>query len=1021
MIPKYLSIEGLYSYREPQEIDFTRLTEAHLFGIFGATGSGKSSILEAISFALYGECDRLNAREKRGYNMMNLRSNRLAIRFDFDLEGVGYRFEVLGKRHSKRFDEVGTFERRAFREENGNWIPLETANAEPILGLSYPNFRRTVIIPQGQFQEFLELTETDRTRMLKELFGLEKFELASKVGVLDQQNQRALDQAEALVQQYTEVNPEAMENSRTNLEALRQSLVTLRQQLHTRQQAVQQADEARKKGEILALAEAEHRALSARSSDVSAREQQLKAYETCLRDFQPLLEKRHDLLRRIHTLDSEKKDSQAVALQSEKHLEEKRAVFKTVEANYLQRDRLQQLAQELDQAIALLKIEEEIRISEDRIENGKQLILQKEQAIAERTDEIRLMVEKRSQLRSQLPDTRMLMAVREWFAKRRELEKGKQEVENRMAQDQSELDEYVLLRTKKLREAGLSPDQTQLAPATLTQAFGLLITQAEATYEAAALAADKERVRQHLTSIADSLQPGEPCPLCGSVHHPEPAKNTAATNEQEEALSMAKAQLQRLQTTAAQLSEWLAREDRMTQRLAEAQNQRLVAEKALRQHVASFEFAGLSPDSEEEVNLRLQSVSDMQASIESLEQLERSQRDHLALEEEDLGKYQRGLQKIQQDISGKKGEWNAGTKALRLVDLDEQRSRSREMLENEALENRRQHEQIEKLYQRYTLEIKELESGLNRVRGELAQLDKQLKDQTQEFERLRKQTEAAIAASSFESLKSVEDILALPIQIDRERKELQEFRVALQTAEKQLIEAQKAALANPFDAAGYDALVLSVAETARELQQKEQELGAAEETLRRLETAWKARQSLEKEIKALKKRGEDLRTLRNLFKASGFVNFVSAIYLDQLCKAANERFHRLTRHTLELIMGPNNSLLVRDWLNGGKERNVKTLSGGQTFQAALSLALALADQVQQQSRARQNFFFLDEGFGSQDKQSLMVVMETLKSLRRENRVVGVISHVEEMQEALGAFVQVTLDPEKGSMVRNSWE
>ena len=76
MIPIKLIIKGLYSYREAQEIDFTRLTEASIFGIFGKVGSGKSSILEAITFALYGDTERMNkSGDDRNYNMMNLRSD----------------------------------------------------------------------------------------------------------------------------------------------------------------------------------------------------------------------------------------------------------------------------------------------------------------------------------------------------------------------------------------------------------------------------------------------------------------------------------------------------------------------------------------------------------------------------------------------------------------------------------------------------------------------------------------------------------------------------------------------------------------------------------------------------------------------------------------------------------------------------------------------------------------------------------------------------------------------------------
>ena len=86
MIPVKLTLEGIYSYRERQTIDFTRLTGAKLFGIFGPVGSGKSTILEAMIYVLYGTIDRLNTEVK--YNLMNLQADRLFVDF--------------GKRHQRR-------------------------------------------------------------------------------------------------------------------------------------------------------------------------------------------------------------------------------------------------------------------------------------------------------------------------------------------------------------------------------------------------------------------------------------------------------------------------------------------------------------------------------------------------------------------------------------------------------------------------------------------------------------------------------------------------------------------------------------------------------------------------------------------------------------------------------------------------------------------------------------------------------------------------------------------------------
>lgn len=181
------------------------------------------------------------------------------------------------------------------------------------------------------------------------------------------------------------------------------------------------------------------------------------------------------------------------------------------------------------------------------------------------------------------------------------------------------------------------------------------------------------------------------------------------------------------------------------------------------------------------------------------------------------------------------------------------------------------------------------------------------------------------------------------------------------------------------------------------------------------------RTSLLKEQEELLLRGENIRMMKSLFMASGFVNYISSVYLQNLCHVANNRFFQLTRQRLSLEITEDNNFQVRDFMNGGKVRSVKTLSGGQNFQASLSLALALADNIQQITQSNQNFFFLDEGFGTLDKESLDIVFDTLKSLRKENRIVGIISHVEEMQQEIEVHLRVENEEEHGSIIHRSWE
>src|SRR5690606_15378410 len=133
-----------------------------------------------------------------------------------------------------------------------------------------------------------------------------------------------------------------------------------------------------------------------------------------------------------------------------------------------------------------------------------------------------------------------------------------------------------------------------------------------------------------------------------------------------------------------------------------------------------------------------------------------------------------------------------------------------------------------------------------------------------------------------------------------------------------------------------------------------------------LRKQWKEKQKLEEERDALQIRADNLKVLESLFKGKKFVDYVSTVYLREICEIANLRFRKLTNNHYALILGEDNQFQIRDFLHDGQIRSVKTLSGGQIFQVSLCLALALAESIQNRTRSRQSFFFLDEGFGTLD-------------------------------------------------------
>ena len=177
MKPLYLELCGINSFSEPAEIDFTRLLEFGIFGIFGDTGSGKSTILDCIGFALYGNVTR--SRTGSMSEIVNERCEKAYVRFEFEIMFEGRRRRFRVERELKRknsLQSVKVFEREGealhalcdgVRESN--------ALLERIIGLEQKDFEKCIALPQGEFAQFVRAQRSDRLKLVSRLFDLEKY------------------------------------------------------------------------------------------------------------------------------------------------------------------------------------------------------------------------------------------------------------------------------------------------------------------------------------------------------------------------------------------------------------------------------------------------------------------------------------------------------------------------------------------------------------------------------------------------------------------------------------------------------------------------------------------------------------------------------------------------------------------------------------------------------------------------------------------------------------------------------
>lgn len=1025
MIPIQLTLQGLYSYQVRQTIDFTKLTAAGLFGIFGPVGSGKSSVLEAITFAIYGRTDRLNlSGDNRYYNMMNLKSDELLIDFWFETgkEQTAYRAMVRGKRNSKRFDEVKTLERTAYQMVGHEWIPIEIGKLEEAIGLSYDNFKRTIIIPQGQFQEFLQLGNKDRTQMMKELFNLGKFEFYHKVVSLETKNNAKKQLMEGQLQQLGNPDPEQEQRYRDLLMWLEKEIREQQLKLAESQLAEEELRKLQELTRKITETEKEQKKLQEQEPLFQSLEMKIKRYEQGVILFQHLLNslqenrKRKELREAQIRHDSEKiKEEEVEIWKLEKQIE-------AIKPAYEEREELKRKSEELVSLLQIKILEGSVEVETSRLNKGtetldhvlneiKRLKIQKEKLEGEL-----------KAARDALADLSVLSSIKSWYIARHHLDKQLQDIEKELQKSHRQEEEILEVKFGLLTDPLFEgfPGESSFKECNQhlkTAVHNIKEKQKELTEQEGHL-----RVKEQLKVFAEDLEEGKPCPVCGSLHHPELLKSETY----HDALRLLTAQKSSLELQLDQISalekELSLLENRQIQ-LLHIRKELLVKKETQQEQIAShlLQFVWEAELDEKKVDEAFHQAKQTQDELKEKDATLQKTIGELEKQERNRERFREELEKIRTSLTVHQTELKTIAQQLRWIDPEQYRETSVLYIEEEKNSLLKEYVQLEKEYSEKSSLLPERKKIKDVLSGTLNSNRKELEQDLLNIDKITEALNTQLEKSSFRSLQEVNDILSTAMDLETEKQRLARFKELLLQCNSTLRQLHDEAGDRVYDAGVHQTMLGEIAMLGEQTTRKIQEQGKTAEQLKKLQKDMESQSTLRKELEQLELRAENIRTLKSLFKASGFVDYISSIYLQNLCNAANERFFQLTRQKLSLEITPDNSFQVRDFMNGGKVRSVKTLSGGQTFQASLSLALALADNIQKITRSNQNFFFLDEGFGSLDATSLNIVFDTLKSLRKENRIVGVISHVEEMQQEIEVHLRIENQEERGSIIYRSWE
>lgn len=1021
MKPIQLTMTAFGPYKGTEVVDFRHLGDHRLFVVSGATGAGKTTIFDAICFALYGQAsgeDRTDFRSMRSDFADD--TVQTAVELIFEINRRTYRI-MRQIPYVKKGNKNETAARCEFFELTSiGEVPFVdrqivseiNRKVEELVGFTQAQFSQIVMLPQGEFRKFLTSDTENKESIMRKIFKTEEYrEVVNRLKVRrDDAHHHLLEERskiDGLIQQISSVIPardsllfEVLSNEFKNVTQVLDGLTNeieyysekmlmdernykeayekhaeLFSAYHIAKNTNEQFEQLEQRKQILASLTAEIPTISLKEQRISNAERAAVIHEI-EGHFHQLIKEAE--ARMLELINAEKESQQA-----KKELEAIETLYKQEEAK--QEERVQ-VTERLFRLRNHLPAVEELAAKEAVVKKLELGLKRMKEEYTASLKNAELEKEKLEQLKTQIEKIEMdVIPLDQTTEKMNKIESHVKIVQ-----------EYIQVKAevakwKQQKEKGIVVVSKQRDNFTRLQNLWL---------------------NDQAARLADTLQEGEPCPVCGSEHHP--LKTHKDNNE-----SVSREELDRTQHELAKV------------------------ESSYQAVCAKYENF-----------------------VEQLASKEREMKEHqIENNLDELMEYQKEVTKQVASLRSKRDELPGLKKALKV-----QEEKSTETLTTQNENERRLYEQTSLLDKETSLLQRELSQIPEEMRN-LPDLQKKIEEEEahkrqldEAWQAVQKSREGAIgkvatansterhckkaldessekkaiaetkfkqALASSEFTSEMEYREAKMTDADRRllKDEVMEFKQKLHST-KDSIEDLEARL-NGKKKVDLGSMLEAVQnrkeayETAFTEMNKSKDCRNALVTLNaNIEKTGKGIDDLERKVSKITNLYDTIRG-QNEMKLS-FERFIQIDYLERIIQSANERLGDLSNGQFQLLRSDRQEtrgkqsglgLDVHD-VYTGQNRDVKTLSGGEKFNASLSLALGMADVIQSyQGAVSIETMFIDEGFGTLDEEALQKAVDTLVDLQKSGRMIGVISHVEELKTAFPAILEVKKSKEGHSVTR----
>lgn len=985
MMPISLTLSAFGPYPDTITIDFESFQEDGLFLITGPTGSGKTMIFDAMIFALYGKTSGQIRQTDSLRCDHALNEIPTFVEFSFSLHQQNYtikrnpKYYLEGKKTPKQPSALLTLPDgkmvEGIKEVNQKMISL--------LGVDDQQFKQICMIAQGEFTKLIMASSDEREKVLRELFHSEtyqKLEEKLKVHLKTYQDKYDL-------------------------------LLNKRKDLMQELQVEDHQEYLSKQTKLIASQQKEYDDLK---KDLDQKKQQLQLYrlqnqrliqlKDLKQQFQDLKKQENDYQELNKTVDTLKKAQETNYLYISYIKQQKK--LQTLKLN--QEDFLKQLKK-------LEKDYQEKKVQADFLDYKQQTKEKLQNQIQETKQLINQIYQYQNDyqnLQTLKQQYRMLDEEHKLFLKKKEkFENGLQRDQERIQSEQQvqskyELikQQYVRLNEQKVKVHQLSDYYDQILKLNENK------SDLQEEYTVVEKQVDHEKMqynqmeklyfRKQAGIFALQLKEDQPCPICGSLHHPHPAqieKEGITKEKLDQQAKKVKQQEHRLQDILQKILLSNQKKEMLVK-----QTKQLSSELNIQEEISKKIFIKeLDHLSKDEKRMKKEYL-ELQDELKYIQKLKKS----VALSLKDMSTYEskelkqaQSLENIQVQIHQLSGKLDDSLRQYEIGEVN------------------KNYQQVQKEYRQLSLEIETIQQDYEKVKNKyleiktkISSLNQQIIQEQEIYDELDNKYHTALDAFINE-----EEFLNLKTQINQIsilEKKYQDYLISLKSLNEQII-----SLENEVKDSTYVDLS-SLSETIKEVNQQ---LREKNDDLEKLKIDYSLKEKMIKDIQKinqqLEKDEDTYQIYLDLYNlASGKNNarvsierYVLATYFENMLIYANVIMKQLSQGRYQLLRkddagkGRSQQGLELDVFDqeSGNIRSIKTLSGGESFKAALSLALGLSRMVQDYAGGIElNTLFIDEGFGSLDSQSLDQAMNCLMELHHENKLIGIISHVSDLKDRI---------------------